>query len=121
MYMSLKSGINNCMNISEENPAGNIFVFPQVDRGKAEKVDSWHELQVLIRELENLTAERLPSGYYKILRHKKKITDPKIKFSGTLKLGDDRTDALAMSNYGLDYMQSKNSTRFYKADYVRGF
>lgn len=122
MYVSLRNAINNCVTLSKlSQPAGTIFVFPQIDRDKAAKLHGWKELQMLIRELENLVAEILPSGLYKIERYKKKIEDKQLKFSGTIKLGDDRTDALAMANWAMDFVSGKNKQVFIKADYLRGF
>lgn len=108
MYNNLQKAIYNTQFLTGEEPAGNVFIFPKVDREKSEKGNGWYELQMLIRELQNLTAEQLPSGYLKISRHKKKDrSKDDLNFGQTIKLGDDRPDGLAMSNYGLDYVQSR--------------
>ena len=64
MYMSLRNGINNCVNIDKPGASGTMFIFPQVDRSKAQipELKGWRELQLVVRELENLVAENLPSG-----------------------------------------------------------
>lgn len=121
MYTSLRNSINNCLRVGDPQMTGNYFVFPYADREKAQKLESWMNLQKLIRELENLVAELLPIGYYKIERYKKKISDAQLGFSGSTKLGDDRTDALAMSNHGLDFRMGKASGGFVGAAYLRGF
>jgi len=123
MYMSLRNAIYNSMNISDAAPTGRIFVFPLVDREKSKKSESWRELQMLISELSNLVAEKMPSGFYKIQRYKKKIDDPELQIvGGSRKLGDDRPDALAMSHYGLDYVHSGTSAAGgVGLAYARGF
>lgn len=111
MYKSLRNSIFNSINIDSTQPSGNIFVFPMGDREKSKTMPSWMELQMVIRELGNLVAEKMPSGYLKIERYKKKEDDYKAEnFGESLKLGDDRPDALAMSHYGLDYMEARKST-----------
>lgn len=120
-YISLESAIRSCMQIVKLNiPRANLLVFPQVDRYKAKHLEHWKELQILIRELENLQAEKMASGYYKISRIVKKIEDKELQYNDTSKLGDDRADALAMSNYFLDYMERKNMSRNYEVAYIPG-
>ena len=123
MYTSLRNAINNCVNVGKPEYVGTYFVFPQVDRDKANDPlrPSWGHLQKLMRELANLVAEPLPSGYYKIERYKKKINDAELGFSGTLNLGDDTTDALAMANFALDTKLGKPTRGFVRSDYVKGF
>ena len=119
MYTTLKACIDNCLQVNKDN-VGRIFVFPMIDRHKAQHLEHWKEVQILIRELENLTAERTQSGYLKIERIKKKIDDPVLQMSGSRKLGDDRADALAMSNYFLDYLDPKLNAGNWQTVYVRG-
>jgi len=123
MYKSLRNAIFGCMKVGTDEAGGNIFVFPMLDRDKAlKKLPSWMELRQLLRELANLTSERMPSGYLKIERHKKKIDDTELDFEGDLKLGDDRPDALAMANYALDFLEARRSHGAeVKLEYVSGF
>lgn len=120
-YNSLKKAIDNCSQITRyELPQGRYFVFPQIDRYKAKKLEHWKELQVLIRELENLQAERTSAGYLKISRIQKKIDDPELKMNESSRLGDDGPDALAMSNHYLDFLEQKNRSFRYEAVYIPG-
>ena len=120
-YTSLKMVIHSCAQISNMNiPRANLLVFPQVDRFKAKHLDHWKELQILLRELENLQSEKTQGGYYKISRIAKKIEDKELQYKDHSKLGDDRADALAMSNYFLDYLERKNISRNYEAGYIPG-
>lgn len=120
-YNSLKKAIDNCTQIANyELPSGKIFIFPQIDRYKAKELEHWKELQILIREIENLQAERTKGGYYKISRISKKIEDKELQFDGNSKLGDDGPDALAMSNYFLDYLEKKNFIMETQTGYVPG-
>lgn len=120
-YNSLKKAIDNCSQIANlEIPSGRIFIFPQIDRYKAKELEHWKELQILIRELENLQSERTAGGYYKIDRIQKKIDDKELQFDGSSKLSDDGPDALAMSNYYLDFLEKKNLSRRYSGHYIPG-
>ena len=122
-YNSLKKCIDNSVQLAQlppgAAPAGSVMIFPQIDRYKARHLEHWRELQILLRELANLQAERVPSGYYKISRIVKKIEDKELKFDGKSKLGDDRADALAMANYFMDYLQQGKKAA-YGAAAVRG-
>jgi len=102
MYMSLKTALDNTPNIGDKEFSGNVFIFPQEDRSLS--AEEWRELTITLRELSNLNAERTKAGYLSIGRIKKKIDDAEVGFSGSLKLGDDRADALAMANYFLDFL-----------------
>jgi len=121
-YNSLKKAIDNCTQIAKlEIPSGRVFIFPQIDRYKAKELDHWKELQILIREIENLQAERTAGGYYKISRITKKIEDKELQYNDNSKLSDDGPDALAMSNYYLDYLDRVNMHQYgYDAGYVPG-
>jgi hypothetical protein len=122
MFGSLRNLIKNCLHYDGNTSAGDIMVLPMVDREKAAEHEHWRELQQLVRELENLVSEQLKSGYERIDRHKKKISDDKLEFSGSLKLGDDRPDALAMSNHGLTFKASRHAvTSGSGVAYVSGF
>ncbi len=121
MYNSLKNAIDNCMALAKNGTVnGNIFIFPQVDRKKAEHLEHHKELLILQRELANLQAERTNAGYYKISRITKKIEDPTLRFKGSRKLGDDRADALAMANHFLDFLQVKNRRVGVQVAYIPG-
>ncbi len=121
-YNSLKKAIDNCSQIAKlEIPSGRVFIFPQIDRYKAKELEHWKELQVLIREIENLQAERTSGGYLKISRIQKRIDDPELKINESSRLGDDGPDALAMSNYFLDYLDRVNMYHgAYDAGYIPG-
>lgn len=122
IYKSLTNSIYNGTQL-DGTVRGDVFVMPLVDREKARRcLPSWVELQQLTRELGNLTGEPMGSGILKIGRKNKEFVDKDLGESGSLKLGDDRTDALAMSNHGLDYLESRYSTGAeVKLSYVRGF
>lgn len=122
MYATLKNAIYNSTTVGKPDHAGNVFVFPMIDARLAEELDSWRELTMVCRELENLTAEKLPSGYLKIERYRKRVDDAQLGFNGVLKLGDDRTDALAMAVAGLEFMTSRHSVgKNVGVAYVAGF
>ena len=112
MYTSLKAALDNVPYASDKDFSGNVFIFPQEDRSLT--TEEWRELTVLLRELSNLTAERTRAGYLSIERIKRKIEDDSIGFSGTLKLGDDRADALAMANYFLDFKMGPSAPQDFK-------
>jgi len=112
MFMSLKTALDNISNLEDEDSTGNVFIFPQEDRSVTR--EEWQELTILLRELSNLTAERTKAGYLSIGRIKKKIEDTDVGFSGTIKLGDDRADALAMANYFLDFKMKEFGQQDFK-------
>lgn len=120
-YDSLKKAIDNSLNVSKyEMPAGRVFIFPQIDRMKAKHLPSWKELQILIRELENLQAERTRGGYLKITRIHKKTEDRELQYFDNSKLSDDGADALAMSNYFIDYLERVQPRRGCDVAYIPG-
>lgn len=120
-YTSLQMVIHSCAQIANYNiPRANLMIFPQVDRYKAKELDHWKELQILLRELENLQSERTAGGYYKISRIIKKVEDKELQYKDISRLGDDRADGLAMSNYYLDYLERKNRSSGYMAASIPG-
>lgn len=122
MYQSLRNAIYNAAAVSED-PVAAVFVFPQIDREKSRSLPGWKELQQSIRELGNLVGEKLPSGYLRIERHKKKDEQQTAReFGESAKLGDDRADALAMANHALDYLLARKSAGGVLAPgYLKGF
>lgn len=108
MFASLKRAIFNCMHLGELQTDARVMVFPMVDREKSLSLPEWQELSMLIRELQNLVSEKTKQGYDKITRHKTREKSGDNEFGEALKLGDDRPDALAMSNWGLDFLEPRN-------------
>lgn len=108
MFGNLQKAIFNCAT-ADSSGATIRLVLPFADHNKAKKKPHWQELLMLKRELLNLTSERTASGYLKITRHKTREQDPDNDFGPSIKLGDDRPDALAMANHALDYIGSMRS------------
>lgn len=124
-YTSLQRSIKGVMGYAESGELqGNVFIFPLLDRELARrKLPSWEDLQMTLRELGNLVGERLNSGILKIVRKNKTFDDKEMEESGSLRLKDDRPDALAMSHYGLDFLHGRHSSGSgsdIKVSYLRG-
>lgn len=105
MYVSLQKAIHNVKYMTEDDFTGNVMVFPQANPA----AESAGELALLrtVRELANLGAEKTNAGYYKIYRIMTKTKDAKLQVNGKSMLGDDLPDALAMSNFALDFLETQ--------------
>jgi len=113
MYMSLKTAIDNVTNIDKTGWSGNVFIFPQEDLSL--ESEEWKDLSMLIRELGNLNATRTNAGYLSIGRIKKKIDDEQLGIrGGVTRLKDDRPDALAMSNFFLDFLMADEGQKDFR-------
>lgn len=113
MYMSLKTAIDNITNMDKTGWSGNVFIFPQEDTSLL--AEEWQDLSMMIRELGNLNAARTNAGYLSIGRIKKKIDDEQLGIhGGILRLKDDRPDALAMSNFFLDFLLADEGQKDFK-------
>lgn len=119
-YTSLQNTLHNAKALAMGKPVANVLIMPKIDHYKADNLEHHKELKILIAELSNLQSEKTSSGYLKITRIVKKIDDPKLRFKGSSKLGDDRSDGLAMSNYFLDSLTKRNTSKDFQAHSIPG-